>query len=199
MKEKIRNLVSKINMKYLFVILPIILIAVLIIVSSIFGIIKESNEKKEEEKEIVLKTNDNRVSFTLKQTFSKKEIGEYDLYVKDDNRQLITGIFTYTLSEYEENSAKEILDNQVEYFKKTRNDMKIYKEEVKKEYEDKFITRIEYSGKSTDSSECIYIFSVIEFKNDANYVVYSNQVLLKSDYENYAKELKNIIKSAKLE
>ena len=109
------------------------------------------------------------------------------------------GVFTYTLSDYEENSAKEILDNQIEYFKKTRNDMKIYKKEEIQDLSDKVITKVEYSGKSTDSSDCIYIFSVTEFKNAQGYVLYSNQVLLKSDYENNSEELYNILKSAKLE
>ena len=194
-----KNIVSKINVKYLFVLLPAILIVLLLIVSSIFGTIKEKKIKKEEAKEITYKTKDNKVSYTFKETFKTSEVGEYDLYVKDDKRQMIMGVFTYTLSDYEENSAKEILDNQIEYFKKTRNDMKIYKKEEVQDLSDKVITKVEYSGKSTDSSDCIYIFSVTEFKNAQGYVLYSNQVLLKSDYENNSEELYNILKSAKLE
>lgn len=199
MKDKMKNIVSKINVKYLFVLLPAILIVLLLIVSSICGTIKEKEIKKEESKEITYKTKDNKVSYTFKETFKTSEVGEYDLYVKDDKRQMIMGVFTYTLSDYEENSAKEILDNQIEYFKKTRNDMKIYKKEEVQDLSDKVITKVEYSGKSTDSSDCIYIFSVTEFKNAQGYVLYSNQVLLKSDYENNSEELYNILKSAKLE
>lgn len=199
MKDKMKNIVSKINVKYLFVLLPAILIVLLLIVSSICGTIKEKEIKKEESKEITYKTKDNKVSYTFKETFKTSEAGEYDLYVKDDKRQMIMGVFTYTLSDYEENSAKEILDNQIEYFKKTRNDMKIYKKEEVQDLSDKVITKVEYSGKSTDSSDCIYIFSVTEFKNAQGYVLYSNQVLLKSDYENNSEELYNILKSAKLE
>ena len=199
MKDKMKNIVSKINVKYLFVLLPAILIILLLIVSSIFGTIKEKKIKKEEAKEITYKTKDNKVSYTFKETFKTSEVGEYDLYVKDDKRQMIMGVFTYTLSDYEENSAKEILDNQIEYFKKTRNDMKIYKKEEVQDLSDKVVTKVEYSGKSTDSSDCIYIFSVTEFKNAQGYVLYSNQVLLKSDYENNSEELYNILKSAKLE
>lgn len=199
MKDKMKNIVSKINVKYLFVLLPAILIVLLLIVSSICGTIKEKEIKKEESKEITYKTKDNKVSYTFKETFKTSEVGEYDLYVKDDKRQMIMGVFTYTLSDYEENNAKEILDNQIEYFKKTRNDMKIYKKEEVQDLSDKVITKVEYSGKSTDSSDCIYIFSVTEFKNAQGYVLYSNQVLLKSDYENNSEELYNILKSAKLE
>lgn len=199
MKEKFKNLVLKINMKYLFVVVPLVLISFLIVLSSIFGLIKDSREKKDETKTSVFKTKDNRVSLTFNVSFKKEEIGEYDLYAKDEDRQLITGVFTYNLNEYEEKSAKEILNNQIEYFKKTRNDMKIYKDEKIQDYDDKTITRVEYSGKSTDSSDCIYIFSIVEFKSDPNYVVYSNQVLLKSDYEKYSNSLKKIISSIKLE
>lgn len=199
MKEKIKNIISKINIKHLFVLLPIILIILLLIISSIFGTIKENEIKKEEEKEITYKTKDEKVSYTLKKTFENSNIGEYDLYLKDNKRQIIMGVFTYNLNDFEENSASEILNNQVEYFKKTRNDMKIYKKEKILDLSDKTITKVEYSGKSTDSSECIYIFSVTEFKELTGYVIYSNQVLLKSDYENYSKELNNILKNAKLE
>ena len=199
MKNTMKNIVSKLNVKYLFVLLPAILIVLLLIVSSICGTIKEKEIKKEEAKEITYKTKDNKVSYTFKETFKTSEVGEYDLYVKDNKRQMIMGVFTYTLSDYEENSAKEILDNQIEYFKKTRNDMKIYKKEEVQDLSDKVITKVEYSGKSTDSSDCIYIFSVTEFKNAQGYVLYSNQVLLKSDYENNSEELYNILKSAKLE
>lgn len=198
MKQKLKNFISNINMKYLFVIVPLILIGILIVISSVFGIINDS-KKESEIKTIILKTKDNKVSLEFNESFTKEEIGEYDLYAKDSKRQLITGIFTYNLSEYNENSAKEILDNQVEYFKKTRNDMIIYKNETINDFDDKIVTRVEYSGKAIDSSNCIYIFSVIEFKNNPDYVLYSNQVLIKDDYEKYSKELIKIINDAKLE
>lgn len=199
MKNRFSKFISNINIKYLFVIVPVVLIVILVLLSIIFGTLKITKNTKEELKDIVLKTKDEKVSFIFKESYKKSDTGEYDLYAKDEDRQLITGIFTYNLSEYEENSAKEILNNQIEYFIKTRNDMKIYKKETVTDYKDKIITRIEYSGKTTDSSDCIYIFSTIEFKNNSDYVIYSNQVLLKSDYDKYSKELKNIISSAKLE
>lgn len=203
MKEKINKLSSKINMKYLFVIVPLVLIVLLIIVSSFFAKKGENlDTKKEENKKIektyIYTTKDNRVDFTFNEGYKVYEKNDYDLFVKDDKRQLITGIFTYDLNQYEENTSKEILDNQVAYFLKTRNNMKVFKKETSKTYEDKTITRVEYSGNTTDSSECIYVFTVIDFVNAPNYVVYSSQVLFKSDYEKYIKELKDIIINAKL-
>lgn len=49
--------------------------------------------------------------------------------------------------------------------------------------DDKTITKVEYTGTNTDSSECVYVFAVIDFKADTNYVLYSNEVLLHKDYE----------------
>lgn len=202
MKEKIKNAISKINMKYLFLILPIILILLLIIASAVFTI-NNSDEKKETKKEEKIKTNiyttkDNRVDFTFNEGFKNNDVGEYDLYAKDEKRQLIMGIFTYDLNNYEENTGKEILDKQVNYFLKTRNDMKIFKNEIIKEYEDKKITMVEYSGKTTDSAECVYLFSVIEFNNAPGYVIYSTNVIVKKHYEEYIKEVKDVLKNAKL-
>lgn len=206
MKEKLKNVGSKVNMKYLFVILPIILIILLIIVSSVFAVnndTKKTKETPEIKKEEEIKTNtyttkDNRVDFIFNEDFKNSEVGEYDLYAKDDKRQLIMGVFTYDLNNYEENTGKEILDKQVSYFLKTRNDMKVFKEEVTKEYDDKKIIMVEYSGKTTDSSDCVYLFSVIEFNNAPGYIVYSTNVIIKKHYEEYIKEVKDILKNAKL-
>ncbi len=200
MKDKMKKISSKINLKYLFVIIPLILIILLIISSSIFA---EQNEKKEESKKNEIKTNtyttkDNKVDFTFKEGHKLISDETHDLYVKDEKRLLATAIFTYNLENYEEENSKQILDNQVAYFLKTRNDMKLFKKETVKTYEDKVITRIEYSGKTEKSSDCIYIFSVIDFVNVPNYVVYVSQVLIKEDYEKYINELNKIVISAKV-
>lgn len=203
MKEKLKSIGSKINMKYLFLVLPVILILLLIIVSSIFTVndggkgAKEIKEKKEI-KTNTYTTKDNRVDFTFNKGFKNSEVGEYDLYVKDDKRQLIMGIFTYDLNNYEEKTGKEILDKQVAYFLKTRNDMKVFKSETTKEYADKKITMVEYSGKTTDSADCVYLFSITEFNNAPGYVIYSTNVIIKKHYEEYIKEVKDILKSSKL-
>ena len=63
---------------------------------------------------------------------------------------------------------------------------------------DKKITKVEYSGTNTDSSDCVYIFAVIDFKSDPNYVVYSNEVILHKDYESNISEMLDILKNAKL-
>lgn len=201
MKEKMKVLASKINMKYLFFVIPIILIILLILSSSIFTI-EESNEKKPEKKEVIrkvnFKTKDERVEFTFNKGYMQGAQGDYDLYVKDNNKQLIMGVFTYDLNGYEENSGKEVLDKQISYFMKTRNDMKVFKEEVSKEYDDKYMITVEYSGTSSGSSPCVYVFNVMEFKSAPGYIVYSTNVIVKKDYEKYIKDVKETLKTAKL-
>lgn len=197
-----KKIFSKKNMKYLFIIIPAILILILIVVSAFFTNSKDDIEEEKKEEKVV-KTNiyttkDNKIDFTFNSGFKNKEAGDYDLYVKDEERQLIMGVFTYDLNNYEENTSKEILDKQVSYFLKTRNDMKVFKEETTKEYEDRKITTVEYVGQTTDSAECVYIFSVMEFNAAPSYVVYSTNVIVKDNYEEYIKEVKDILKNAKL-
>lgn len=194
-----KKIISKINMKYLFVVVPLVLIILLIFVSLISG---NKNEEKKEEKQkiedVTYSTKDNKISYTFKETFKKQDVGEYDLYVKDNDRQLIMGIFTYDLNNYEENTAIDVLNKQIDYFLKTRNDMIKTKEIETKDYEDKVISKIEYSGKTTDSSDCVYVFSVTEFKSNPGYIIYSTNVIIKSHYNDYIKEINNILESSKL-
>lgn len=185
---------KKFKLKWLTVIIPILLLIIFLIVVMCIP------NKKAEPKKINYKTHttkDNKVSFSISDEFTKKDTGEYDLYATNKDKQII-GVFTYNLNEYEEKSSKQILDKQINYFKNTRKDMKLFKKESKIEMEDKIITRVEYSGKTSSSSDCVYIFSVIDFKNNNNYVVYVNEVILEDKYETNIGEMINILKSAKL-
>ena len=194
-----KNNLSKFNMKYLFVIVPLVLIILLICVSFLTNTKEDKNkEEKKKIKDVTFTTKDNKVSYTFKEAFKKQEVGEYDLYVKDEKRQLIMGVFTYDLNNYEENTAIDVLNKQVDYFLKTRNDMVKRKEIETKDLTDKVISKLEYSGKTTDSSDCIYIFSVTEFKANPRYVIYATNVILKKHYNDYIKEINNILDSSKL-
>ena len=182
---------KKFNLKWLFLIVPVILIVIFVIVANII------NSKPKEVRKVNYTTKDNRVVFTFNEDFIKKDVGDYDLYATKNDRQIF-GLFTYNLNEYEENNSKEILDKQISYFLETRKNMKLYKKESKIEMDDKIITKIEYSGKSDESSDCVYIFSVIDFKADTNYVVYANEVIIENEYEKNIGEMTDILKSAKL-
>ena len=119
------------------------------------------------------------------------------MYLTKNDKQII-GFFTYSLNEYEENSSKEILDKQISYFLSTRKDLKLFKKEKVIDMDDKTITKVEYTGTNTDSSECVYVFAVIDFKADTNYVLYSNSVILHKDYEKNISEMIDILKNVKL-
>lgn len=183
----------KLNKKYVIIALSIILISLIII----FVMNNKGYNKNEKIEKINYTTSDNRITITATEDFKKKNVSNYDLYITKDDKQVI-GFFTYNLNEYEENNSKEILYKQIEYFKNTRKDFKIFKKERTIYLDDKKITKIEYSGINDNSSDCIYIFAVIDFKDDANYVLYSNEVVLNNDYEDNIDNLINIIKSAKL-
>ena len=181
-------------LKWLILIIPILLLLLFVILHPIISNTKKE-EKKAKNKEYV--TKDNRVTFTAGEDYVKEDKGDYDLYLNKKGQQIV-GAFTYTLSEYNENTSKMILDKQIQYYLNTRKDMKLFKKESKIEMEDKTITKVEYSGKTDKSSDCIYIFSVIDFKADTNYTVYVNEVLIKKNYEGKISEMINILKSAKL-
>lgn len=181
-------------LKWLIILLPL-LVALLVLL--LVELTPNKITKEKEVKTIEYKTKDERVTFLAPEEFKQEDKGQYDLYLNKNEKQIM-GVFTYTLSDYEENSSKEILDKQINYFINSRKDMKLYKKETKIEDEEKTITRVEYAGKTDNSSDCVYIFSVIDFKNDTNYVVYVNQVIIKDSYEENIKEMIDILKSAKL-
>ena len=181
-------------LKWLFILIPVFAVLLFLIVVMLIpnknGDIKELKIKE-------YKTKDNRVTFSADENYKQEEKGEYDLYLNKDNKQIV-GAFTYNLSEYEEKSAKEVLDKQVNNFISSRKDMKLFKKETTDDMEDKTIIRVEYSGKTDKSSDCLYVFSVINFKADPNYVIYINEVIIKERYENHISEMINILQSAKL-
>ncbi|OKZ80238.1 MAG: hypothetical protein BHW07_03735 [Clostridium sp. CAG_433_25_7] len=171
--------------KWLYV---VVLSAILVPLIIIFVLsVTDPTKKKEEPKvnDASYTTADGRVTVTAK------------LYLPKNDKQII-GFFTYSLNEYEENSSKEILDKQISYFLSTRKDLKLFKKEKVIDMDDKTITKVEYTGTNTDSSECVYVFAVIDFKADTNYVLYSNEVLLHKDYEKNISEMIDILKNVKL-
>ena len=146
-------------LKWLIILLPVIAIVIFIIVAALIPN-KASEEKKIKTKEYTAK--DGRLVLTADEKFKMEEKGEYDLYLNKKGQQVI-GVFTYNVNEYEEKTAKQILDKQVENFMSTRKDMKLFKKEMNIDMEDKTITKVEYSGKTEKSSDCVYILSTISF------------------------------------
>lgn len=186
-------------LKWLFIIIPALLLITFVFYMNI--ILNNNKEKITSITKKEFQTKDQRVTFSASEEFISQEQGEYDLYLtrkeKGKNRQAL-GVFTYYLNEYEENSSKQILDKQINYFLENKKNMKIFKKEYTTSLDDKTITTVEYSGNADTSTDCIYIFSVIDFSADTNYVVYVNEIILKKDYEKVISQMKDILKSAKL-
>lgn len=189
----------KFNKKVLCIIVLSIVVILLVLVLFLSLFSKEDDKKGEEVevKEVTYLNSDNRLVLTVSEDFKKKDVSNYDLYITKNDKQ-IAGFFTYNLNEYEENSSKEILDKQISYFTNSRKDFNLFKKEQVIELDDKTITKVEYSGTNNDSSDCVYVFAVIDFKSDSNYVVYANEVILHSEYEKNITEMLNILKNAKL-
>ena len=181
-------------LKWLIVIIPLLILIVFVILHPMI-----SNSKKEDAKVNTKEytTKDGRVTFLVPETYKSSEKGDYDLYLNNNDAQII-GAFTYTLKGYVENTSKQILDKQINYFIEKRKDMKLFKKETTIDMDDKVITKVEYYDKNDKNVDCIFVFSTIDFKADDNYTVYVNENLLKKDYEEKISEMIDILKSAKL-
>lgn len=153
--------------------------------------------KKIEEERITYNTKDNKVSFIFKHGYVKKEVGEYDLYVLNQNKNIIFTAFTYETDKYVQKTADSFINKGIDDIKNNKVQFDLYKDKEYKDLSDKKITSIEYVGKSATSSECIYKISVIEFKNTPNYLVYVTQVVTKKNYKLYKDEMNDILINAK--
>ena len=103
----------KFNLKWLFIIVPVIAVVAFVIIASVIN----GNKKEVEIKKVNYITKDNRVTFTFNETFTKKDVGEYDLYVSKEDKQIF-GAFTYNLNEYEEKSAYKIIVVLLDFFRR---------------------------------------------------------------------------------
>ncbi len=181
-------------LKWFIILIPLFAVLTFAIVVSL---IPNKEAKKEKIKLIEFTTKDDKVVFLADEKFKKDEKGEYDLYLNKNNLQIL-GVFTYDLNEYEEKSAKEVLDKQTNAFLSSRKNTELFKKEQTINTDDKTIIKVEYSGKTEKSSDCVYIFSVISFNNNPNYVLYIDEVIIKNKYEDNISEMIDILKSARL-
>lgn len=165
--------------------------------------IKKINEEKQKQIEIenkrVTYTDKNNIfSYDFKLNYKKSEVGEYDLYVKNEDKNVIFSEFTYDTTLYEQKTLEQYLLKGVSDIESTRKNAKIYKEKKLTELEDRNVYEILYEGNSDKSSECIYRITVISFKSKPNYVSYIVTVTLKDDYPSLKKEIDEIINSVKI-
>lgn len=193
---------TKLFLKSLIYLIPIILFT-FIFIYGFNTYITKANEIKEERKRIEeerneFKTKDQKVSFTFRHGYKISEVGEYDLYVKNKSKNVIFTAFTYNTEDYEQKTADDFINKGIYDIAKDKEKFDIFKEKEILDEEDKTITTVEYVGKTNTSSKCVYKISVIIFKSNPNYLIYTVEVVTKNNYNLYKKEILEILKSAKL-
>ncbi|MBR4830335.1 MAG: hypothetical protein IKZ96_01030 [Bacilli bacterium] len=159
---------------------------------------KEKAHQKEENKRITINENNNLFAFAFKMGYEKSNVGEYDLYVKNEEKNVVFTEFTYDTNLYEQKTLEDYLLKGVSDIETTKKNAKVYKEKELKELEDRKAYSIIYEGKTKDASTCIYRITVIQFNSNPNYMLYTVIVTLKDDYEKLSPELDDIINSAKI-
>lgn len=193
---------EKNNKKYLFYILYIlILIAIFFSFNHVYNnsLIK-LEEKNKELSEIYnnYSTIDNFVSFKFKYGFRVSKVNEYDLYVKDSDRNLVFTVFNYDINNYEEKTHEEFLNKSVNDLKGSKDEFSEFEETKTTTLEDRVITKVSYVGKTKNSSLCVYNIYLITFNSHPNNLVYITEISIKDKYNLYKEELENIVLSAKI-
>ncbi len=155
-------------------------------------------QKELESKRVTYVEKNNKFSFDFKTSYKQKEVGEYDLYVKDKKRNIVFTTFTYDTSRYEQKTIEEYLLKGVADIEATKENTKIYKEKKLTELEDRKVYEIVYEGKAEKSDLCIYRISVIQFNSNPELIEYVVTVSLKEDYPSLEKEINEIINSVKI-
>jgi hypothetical protein len=159
--------------------------------------INEERKRIEEERNEYI-TKDNQIIFTFRHGYKKEDVGEYDLYVQNKAKKVVFSAFTYETKHYEQKSADDFINKGINDISKNKEKFEVSKAKEVKEYDDKVITSVEYLGKTKESSDCIYMISVISFKNKPDYLVYVVEVVTKNNYDLYGKELLEILESSKI-
>ena len=159
--------------------------------------INEERKRIEEERNIY-NTKDNVVAFTFRHGYKKLEVGEYDLYVKNTEKNVIFTAYTYDTTLYEQTTPDQFIDKGISDISKDKEKFDVFKQKETIDKEDKVITTVEYKGKTKESSMCIYKISVISFKNKPDYLVYTVSVITEKNYDLYIKEINEILNNSKI-
>lgn len=164
--------------------------------------IKKINEEKKkieehEKKRVTYNEKNNLFSFDFKLGYEKSEVGEYDLYVKNDDKSVIFSEFTYDINNYEQKTLEEYLFKGISDIENSKQNAKIYEEKKLTEFEDRKIYTMIYEGNTDKSDTCIYKISVIQFNDNPNFMIYTVTITLKEDYPKLKTELNEILTSIK--
>ena len=156
--------------------------------------------KRIEEERNTYTTKDNRVSFTFRHGYQQKEVGEYDLYVINEEKPLVFSVFTYNTIDYVQKLPTDYLNKGVEDIKQNKKNFKLV-EDLKEIKKDGYtINQVKYEAESEiqtstkiSTSICIYTLSTITFDSNPDYIIYIIEVIPKSVYEDVSKDASEIL------
>ncbi|MBO5183050.1 MAG: hypothetical protein J6B64_01495 [Bacilli bacterium] len=134
---------------------------------------------------------DNVVNFKLPYEYNYVNLGEYDLYFKNDYSNI--GIFIYDGYDF---TDEDILNYQEQQIINTRENMTLINSK-EKTIKNKTIKTHIYEG-IYNELENIYNFSVITFDEKPNYIIYVIETTLKKDYDTNKNKLEDILKNINL-
>lgn len=164
-----------------------------------------ARQKAIEAERNVYTTKDGVVNFTFRHGYKQKEVGEYDLYVINLDKNVVFSAFTYDTTLYEQKTPDDYIKRGIEDLKKGKENFEEYKKQEVIELKDSKITTVEYSGKSEIKTKekivktiCIYKISIIQFNNKPDYLVYVVEVVPKAEYKNMSNEINEILKTVSL-
>ncbi|MBO6195277.1 MAG: hypothetical protein J6O56_02880 [Bacilli bacterium] len=193
---------SKLVLKSIIYLLPIIVLSAVFFYgykSYIEDINKIKAERKRiEEERNTYNTKDNVVSFTFRHGYKQENVGEYDLYVKNNQKKVIFTVYTYDTTLYEQTTPDQYIAKGISDIGKDKEKFDVFKQKDIIDKEDRVITTVEYKGKTKESSMCVYKISVISFKNKPNYLVYTVSVVTEKNYDLYIKEINEILNTSKI-
>lgn len=147
--------------------------------------------------DIKLTTSDRKVSFTVSNNWKEKATDGYSIYAGYSDKNLAFGALTYDLTKYEDLNEELIIEGQKNYLISQLGEFETYKDVYETKIDNKTIKTWEYLLKDETENK-VYKLSTIKFNDNENYIVYTFQALLETDYNKYNSELDNILKSAKL-
>ena len=158
--------------------------------------------KRIEEERNTYTTKDGHVSFTFRHGYVQKEVGEYDLYVINEDKPLVFSVFTYNTIDYVQKSPTDYLNKGVEDIKANKKDFKLLEDlkEIKKE--GYTVNQVKYeaeseiqTSKKIQTAKCVYILSTITYDSNPDYIIYVIEVIPKAVYADASKDAKEILDS----
>jgi hypothetical protein len=162
----------------------------------------EDEKKAIEAERNTYSTKDGAVSFVFRHGYVNKtnepDSGEYDIYVQNEEENVVMHGFTYSTEKYDQKTPDDFLNKAINDMAAVKLDFKVVKDKEIIVSDDKTITTITYEGRTETSSPCIYKISILSFNNKPDYLVYVVEIVTKSKYTKKLPILEEILQSAKL-